>query len=237
MYRSAPNNLLPSTADITTCPIESPAVDSAKTDTSLPTIYHQLKNKPFKWVNTLENKTIIVNPSDSYRQIQTKIKFHLERTCQPSRYSLYAVKGAFKRLESLRGFYDILVVDLRSAYNHITYTRICGILRSRGIEPAHEWAKYCVFNGSLMRGSICSNQILESLIIRLDYRLAGLARQQNFFMKRYTDEYWFYGDFQGKNLKRFLSHVRKAAHAEGFPLNSSKTYIEHRSDIETFMDG
>ena len=188
-------------------------------------------------MHTNENQTIVVNPSNRYRRIQRNVKSQLDAFTDSNRYSLYHIRGAFKQLERLRGFFDILVVDLRHAYESITYTRIVGLLRSRGLEPADQWAKYCVYNGTLMRGSVCSNAILESLIIRLDYRLAGLARKQNFFMKRYCDEYWFYGDFTGKNLQSYLHDVQRATREEGFRLNEHKTYVEHKLDNALGEDG
>lgn len=224
-------DILPSKADNTQCPIESPADVFAKTDTIYPTIYHELKEKPFKWVKNTNGTIIIVNPSSKYRRIQNTIRKHLIQFDKPSRYSLFGVRGGFHNLTTLRGFFDILVVDVRNAYDSITYTRICGLLRSRGLEPANKWAKYCVFNGSLMRGSTCSNQILESVLIRLDYRLAGLSHRLNLKMRRYSDEYWFYGDFQGKNLRTFLYDVNKAIKAEGFHLNKNKTYVERQIDF------
>lgn len=233
---STSNIGLPSKADSTSLPIESTALDYAKTLTKYPKIYYQLgSNRPYRWVK--KNGThIITNPSNRYRHIQNQIKQHLERYAQQSTISLFKNNGGYKRLERLRGFYDVLVVDLRATFESITYTRVTGLLRSRGLEPAAKWARYCVFNGSLARGSICSNQILESLLIRLDYRLAGLARLQNLFLKRYCDEYWFYGEFERKNIGLLLSDVTRAVSDEGFALNTNKTRLDLRSNIEALHD-
>jgi hypothetical protein len=233
MCPSPPNTLSPSKADNTTCPIESPADVFAKTDTKLPSIFYELSEKSFRWVKQTDEAIIIVNPNTKYRRIQNKIKQHLIRLAPPSKYSLHGISGGFKRLSRLRGFYDLFVVDLSRAYESVTFTRVTGLLRSRGFDTPERYAKYCIFNGTLMRGSTCSNQILESLLIRLDYRLAGLSAKQMFKMKRYTDEYWFYGDFQGKNLRQFLFDVSKAVHDEGFRLNESKTYVERQTDFAT----
>ena len=227
---------LPSKAEPTSSRRQSPVDVFAKTEKPYPSIYYQLKYKPFKWVKQLEKNVIIVNPSNRYRRIQNKIKQHLIRTDTPNRFSMHTVEGGFKHLERLRGFFDLLVVDVWNCFGSVTFTRVTGLLRSRNLLPPEQWAKYACFNGSLMRGSVCSNQILESLLIRLDYRLAGLCRVQNFFYKRYVDEMWFYGEFTHKNLKTFLYDVKKIIAHEGFMLNRNKTYIELSAEFETLED-
>jgi hypothetical protein len=227
---------LPSKAEPTSSRRQSIVDVFAKTEKLYPSIYYQLKYKPFKWVKQLNETTYIVNPSNRYRRIQNRIKQHLERVDVPNKYSLHGIQDGFKQLTRLRGFFDLLVVDVRHCFESITFTRVCGLMRSRDLRPANEWAKYACFNGSLMRGSTCSNQILESLFIRLDYRLAGICKPLSFFYKRYVDEMWFYGDFAHKNLNTFLFDVKKVIAHEGFRLNNNKTYIEFRSEFETLED-
>ena len=83
-----------------------------------------------------------------------------------------------------------------------------------------------------MRGSICSNYILELILKRLDYRLAGIVHRQNLFYRRYIDDLWFYGFFDQINIKKLLFYVNKTVEAEGFCLNENKTQFEPRINMD-----
>jgi hypothetical protein len=77
------------------------------------------------------------------------------------------------------------------------------------------------------QGAPTSPGLSNALVVKLDHRLAGLARRFGFAYTRYADDLTFSGDdvASAHALHRFATRVLKE---EGFALNSAKTRVMRR---------
>lgn len=168
---------------------------------------------------------IIINPSPELRVFQNYVYTWLKLKAEPSMYSFFGVSNAVKDLDLFKSKYSFIYLDLESCYEKITYSRVVGLLRQTGLPDPTKWAKYCTFEGTLMRGGIPSNYILELILRRMDYRLHGLATQFNYKYHRYVDDLYFFSSTPTKQIVAFQIRIEKVIGEEGFDVNHSKTSI------------
>ena len=75
-----------------------------------------------------------------------------------------------------------------------------------------------------VQGAPTSPGLCNAILLRLDHRLAGLARKHGFAYTRYVDDLTFSGNDLGK-VAKFLKLVPSIVAAEGFAVNGEKTRI------------
>src|SRR5262245_455811 len=75
-----------------------------------------------------------------------------------------------------------------------------------------------------VQGAPTSPGLCNAILVRLDHRLAGLARRHGFVFTRYADDLTFSGDDVGK-VAKFMHLVPRIVAAEGFSVNAGKTRI------------
>jgi RNA-directed DNA polymerase len=142
---------------------------------------------------------------------------------------------------------DIVIkLDLRDFYPSVTLPRVKGVFRKAGYgeqvatvlallctEPPREeiaidGVKYHVAIGprSLPQGAPTSPSITNTLALRLDARLAGLARKLGVRYTRYADDLTFswHGGPHGP-VGKLVDAVRRIAADEGFAVHEKKTRI------------
>jgi RNA-directed DNA polymerase len=142
---------------------------------------------------------------------------------------------------------DIVIkLDLRDFYPSVTLPRVKGVFRKAGYgeqvatvlallctEPPREeiaidGVKYHVAIGprSLPQGAPTSPSITNTLALRLDARLAGLARKLGVRYTRYADDLTFswHGGTHGP-VGKLVDAVRRIAADEGFAVHEKKTRI------------
>ena len=177
-------------------------------------------------VDTAASK--IINPSPELRIMQREIYNWLRSQAKPSIYSFFGYSHAVQDLDLFKSRYSYIHLDLESCYEKITYSRIVGLFRQLGNPYPIYYAKYCTYNGTLMRGGIPSNYILELILRRLDYRLHGYAKICGFKYHRYVDDLYFFGDLSLIYPKNLVSCVTLYVEEEGFKINKNKTEIIKR---------
>ena len=142
----------------------------------------------------------------------------------------------------------ILKMDLKDFFPTVTLARVKGIFRKAGYreqtatllallctEAPRELVEldgqtYFVSLGPrcLPQGAPTSPALTNTLCLRLDRRVSGLARKLGFRYTRYADDLTFSlpGGHSGKaSLKTLLGAVRAIVEAEGFRLNPEKTRV------------
>jgi RNA-directed DNA polymerase len=142
---------------------------------------------------------------------------------------------------------DIVIkLDLRDFYPSVTLPRVKGVFRKAGYgeqvatvlallctEPPREeiaidGVKYhvAVAPRSLPQGAPTSPSITNTLALRLDSRLAGLARKLGVRYTRYADDLTFswHGGTHGP-VGKLVDAVRRIAADEGFAVHEKKTRI------------
>jgi RNA-directed DNA polymerase len=142
---------------------------------------------------------------------------------------------------------DIVIkLDLRDFYPSVTLPRVKGVFRKAGYgeqvatvlallctEPPREeltidGVRYHVAVGprSLPQGAPTSPSITNTLALRLDARLAGLARKLGLRYTRYADDLTFsWHDGPGGPVGKLVDAVRRIAADEGFAVHEKKTRI------------
>lgn len=151
----------------------------------------------------------------------------------------------------------VVKLDLESFYPSVTLPRVKGVFRKAGYgeQVATVLALLCtespreemVIRGrrhfvavgprSLPQGAPTSPSITNTLALKLDCRLAGLARTLGFRYTRYADDLtfsWHRGDHQGDRAEvkageapvfRLIRAVERIAREEGFVVHDKKTRV------------
>jgi RNA-directed DNA polymerase len=83
-----------------------------------------------------------------------------------------------------------------------------------------------------VQGAPTSPGLCNAVMLKLDRRLAGLAKAQGFAYTRYADDLTFSGDKE-EAVDRLLAWVPRIVEAEGFALNASKTRIMRHGGRQT----
>jgi RNA-directed DNA polymerase len=138
----------------------------------------------------------------------------------------------------------VLRFDIKDCFPTIHYGRVRGLLIALGYgypvaaslavlmteaprQPvAAEGKLYHVPTGPrvCVQGAPTSPGICNAVLVRLDRRLAGLARKHGFAYTRYADDLAFSGNDKTK-ITRLLKLVPTIVAAEGFSVNAGKTRI------------
>jgi hypothetical protein len=83
-----------------------------------------------------------------------------------------------------------------------------------------------------VQGAPTSPGLCNAVMLKLDRRLAGLAKANGFAYTRYADDLTFSGDKE-EAVDRLLARVPRIVEAEGFAVNASKTRIMRRGGRQT----
>lgn len=83
-----------------------------------------------------------------------------------------------------------------------------------------------------VQGAPTSPALCNAVLLRLDHRLAGLAKKHGFAYTRYADDLTFSGDDVGK-ITAFLRLVPKVVADEGFAINADKTRVMRKGARQT----
>lgn len=142
----------------------------------------------------------------------------------------------------------ILTVDLKDFFPTVTWRRVKGIFRKAGyreqiatllallcteapreaVQDGDEELLIALGPRSLPQGAPTSPGLSNTVALRLDRRLAGLARSVGWRYTRYADDLTFSrpngakGDF---NLGRLLGGIHRFVEDEGFAVNPKKTRV------------
>jgi RNA-directed DNA polymerase len=135
-------------------------------------------------------------------------------------------------------------LDLRDFFPSVTFSRVRGLLVALGygfvvatilatlmteaerqpVEVAGEMYHVPIGWRHCVQGAPTSPGVCNAVTLRLDRRLAGLARKLGFAYTRYADDLTFSGDDDGQ-VKALLAMARRIIEAEGFAVNETKTRV------------
>lgn len=145
----------------------------------------------------------------------------------------------------------IVQVDLKDFFPTITFKRVKGVFRKAGYREqvatllallcteapreivVHEGKKYFVALGPrcLPQGAPTSPAITNTICLRLDRRLSGLARKLGWRYTRYADDMTFSLPLAHKgkpNLGKLFGGIKRFAADEGFTVHPGKTRVARR---------
>lgn len=139
----------------------------------------------------------------------------------------------------------VVHLDLKDFFPSVTFARVRGLLIAAGYgypvatslavimteaerQPVViEGETYHVPVGQrhCVQGAPTSPGLCNSIVLKMDRRLQGLARKFGIAYTRYADDMTFSGDLDRDTAKRLVHHVQTIIAAEGFQTNESKTHF------------
>ena len=142
----------------------------------------------------------------------------------------------------------VIKLDLKDCFPTITHARVRGLLISLGYsypvaaslavlmtepprQPVEAEGKiYHVPIGPrvCVQGGADESRLCNAVLMRLDRRLAGLARKHDFAYTRYADDLTFSGNDRDQ-VKRLIALAGRIVREEGFRLNRAKTRVLRKS--------
>jgi len=121
----------------------------------------------------------------------------------------------------------VVNLDLKNFFPNVTARRVYGIYRA--FVGKGNYARFLtdvsIFNGRLPQGAPTSPMLANLACIRLDRRLAGLARKKDMTYTRYADDITFSGP---ATLLRYIPVIKSIVAEEGFEVALPKLRIHRR---------
>jgi len=191
---------------------------------------------------------IIEAPKERLATAQRKILDQILTGLPPHPAAHGFVRGrSITSFAAKHALHDTVVrVDLRRCFEHVTYPRVRAVFAAIGYAPAvaaylgslctttiavDDEALVDPHHAALLRerhlpqGSPTSPALLNLVLRRLDFRVAGYADKHHITYTRYGDDLAFSGD--QIEIGRLLWFVERVAAAEGFVVHRRKTRIMH----------
>lgn len=200
-------------------------------------------------------KRLIMAPKRRLKAIQRKL---LELLVGKLPLSEHA--HAFRRGRSIRtgaephvGKRFVLKLDLKDFFPSVTFARVRGLLIAYGYsfpvattlavvmteaerQPVEIDGKVFhvpVGQRHCVQGAPTSPGICNALLLRLDHRLAGLAKKRGLVYTRYADDLTFSGEVDRTTAHKFRCIVNRIVLEEGFVIHPDKTRLMGQGNRQT----
>lgn len=165
----------------------------------------------------------------------------------PEAHGFRAGRSTRTNAEPHVGHQLVVRIDLKNFFPTVTFARVRGFLISLGYGFPVATVLACLMteaerqpveldDGSLVhvpvtqrycvQGAPTSPGLCNAMVLKLDHRLAGLARKMGWTYTRYADDLTFSGDQTRGNASALCGIVRRIVEEEGFIVNSGKTLIQ-----------
>ncbi len=164
-------------------------------------------------------------------------------------------RSIFTNAKAHSGARVVIGMDLQDFFPSVTWRRVKGVFRHAGYREQvstllallcteaprevieHDGKTFFAALGPrcLPQGAPTSPALTNTLCLRLDRRIAGLARQQGWRYTRYADDLTFSLPMDGRSPAKarpgtLIGAVRRIAEDEGFAVNPDKTRVLRRGD-------
>ena len=151
----------------------------------------------------------------------------------PDAYGFLPGRGIVDNARVHQGQDTVLNVDIQGFFPSISTGRLTVVFRQApevqiSAYMARSLARLCTLDGALPQGSPASPVLTNLVSVRLDARLAGLAKRYGCRYSRYVDDISFSASGP-KVLERLLPHLETILQREGFGLNPDKTRTQSAS--------
>jgi retron-type reverse transcriptase len=197
---------------------------------------------------------LIHAPKSGLKAVQRKLLALLGAKLPVSPHAHGFVKGRSVRTgaEGHVGKAAVLRLDLKDFFHTVTYVRVRGLLIALGYgypvaaalavlmteserQPVEVDGKVYFVPVSprvCVQGAPTSPALCNAVVLRLDRRLAGLARKHGFTYSRYADDLSFSGP-DVKTSEKLRALAVKIIQEEGFQVNAAKTRLQRRGGRQT----
>jgi RNA-directed DNA polymerase len=200
-------------------------------------------------------KRLIMAPKRRLKAIQRKLLALLVEKLPVSEQA-----HAFRRGRSIRtgaephvGKRYVLKLDLKDFFPSVTFARVRGFLIGCGysfpvastlavlmteaerqaVEVDGEVFHVPIGRRHCVQGAPTSPGLCNALVLRLDRRLAGLAKRHGFAYTRYADDLTFSGDIERLAAQKLRVAASRIIEEEGFTVNADKTRLMGQSTRQT----
>ncbi len=192
---------------------------------------------------------LIMAPKSELKKLQRKLLKELveKLPCSEHAHGFRAGRSVKTAAELHQGRTILFQLDLKDFFPSVTFARVRGLLISLGfgfpvattlavlmttcprqpVELDGQLYHVPVGERHCVQGAPTSPALCNAIALRLDRRLAGLARKLEFRYSRYADDLTFSGDHPDRlrNLARLATQI---VTEEGFEVNRSKTRTRRR---------
>jgi hypothetical protein len=165
-----------------------------------------------------------------------------------------AGRGTRTHAEPHVGRKIVIRVDLKNFFPTVTFGRVRGYLIALGYGFPVATALAClmteaerqpvelddgtlvhvpVTNRHCVQGAPTSPALCNALVLKLDRRIAGLARKFGVSYTRYADDLTFSGDLDSKQARKLVHLAGRIVEAEGFTVNDGKTLLLRKARRQT----
>jgi retron-type reverse transcriptase len=197
---------------------------------------------------------LIHAPKSGLKAVQRKLLSLLVEKLPVSPHAHGFVKGRSVRTgaEGHVGKAVVLRLDLKDFFPTVTYARVRGLLIALGYgypvaatlavlmteaerQPVELDGKvYFVPVGPrvCVQGAPTSPALCNAIVLKMDRRLAGLARKHGFTYSRYADDLSFSGP-DVETAEKLRALATKIIQEEGFQVNAAKTRLQRRGGRQT----
>jgi len=200
-------------------------------------------------------KRLIMAPKRRLKAIQRKLLKLLV-----GKLPLSENAHAFRRGRSIRtgaephvGKRFVLKLDLKDFFPSVTFARVRGLLIAYGysypvattlavvmteaerqpVEVDGTVFHVPVGQRHCVQGAPTSPGICNTLLLRLDHRLAGLAKKRGLVYTRYADDLTFSGELDRASAHKFRCVVNRIVSEEGFVIHPDKTRLMGQGSRQT----
>ena len=200
-------------------------------------------------------KRLIMAPKRRLKAIQRKLHELLVAKLPVSEHAHGFRKGRSVRTgaEAHVGKRVVLRIDIKDFFPTVTFARVRGMLIAYGYSFPVASALAAIMTESerqpveiegkiyhvpvrprhCVQGAPTSPGLCNAILLRLDRRVAGIAKKLGFAYTRYADDLSFSGDADRDALNIFRARVVRVVREEGFEVNSDKTRIMGRGRRQT----
>lgn len=184
-------------------------------------------------------KRIIRAPNPQLKNLQSRLKTHLENLYKPHIAASAFIKDrgiVFNAKKHLKKKV-VFNIDLSEFYHHINFGRVRGLLMkppySLQKETATLIAHICCVDKLVPQGAPTSPIISNMICRKLDRELSILAKKNRFMYSRYADDITFSSHidghnniYEGKDPPKSSDYLLKIIESNGFSVNHTKTRIQ-----------
>lgn len=200
-------------------------------------------------------RRVIMAPKRGLKTVQRTALAQLVERLPVSEYA-----HAFRRGRNVRsgaephvGKRYVLRLDLKDFFPSITFARVRGYLISLGYSYPVASTLAVLFTEAerqpvvvgtqtfhvpvgqrhCVQGAPTSPGLCNAIVLKLDHRLAGLARKHGLAYTRYADDLTFSGDLDRTAMLRVNALARRIIREEGFAVNDAKTRLTSQGRRQT----